>query len=145
MNETTLAVPLLTVPLAPDYKNRSGGLVVFGVLTILLGVICGLMVPMMLLGQLTKPQSADVPAITLAMILPALLIYGGLAVAWVWLGIGSIKARRWARALLLIYRGLRSRCSLTPSYYLPPLQGFGLASREFVEFVSNLRASASPR
>ena len=30
-------------------------------------------------------------------------MYGFLAVALIWLGIGSIKARRWARALLLIF------------------------------------------
>jgi hypothetical protein len=35
-------------------------------------------------------------------ILPAVAMYGGLAAAFVWLGIGSILARRWARALVLI-------------------------------------------
>jgi len=32
-----------------------------------------------------------------------MIIYGGLAVALIWLGIGSVMARRWARALLLIF------------------------------------------
>src|SRR5690348_5365557 len=32
-----------------------------------------------------------------------MFLYGGLAVALVWLGIGSMMARRWARALLLIF------------------------------------------
>jgi hypothetical protein len=35
--------------------------------------------------------------------LPGMAVYGLLAVALVWLGIGSLKARRWARALLLIF------------------------------------------
>ena len=35
--------------------------------------------------------------------LPAMFIYGALAVVLVWLGIGSVMARRWARALLAIF------------------------------------------
>jgi hypothetical protein len=35
--------------------------------------------------------------------LPVMAIYGIMAVVLVWLGIGSIMARRWARALLLIF------------------------------------------
>jgi hypothetical protein len=35
--------------------------------------------------------------------LPGMAVYGMLAVALIWLGIGSIQARRWARALLLIF------------------------------------------
>jgi hypothetical protein len=35
--------------------------------------------------------------------LPGMAVYGLLAVALIWLGIGSIQKRRWARALLLIF------------------------------------------
>jgi hypothetical protein len=35
-------------------------------------------------------------------ILPAAMMYLGIAVVFIWLGIGSIMARRWARALLLV-------------------------------------------
>ena len=38
-----------------------------------------------------------------SVLLPAVSVYGLLAVALVGLGIGSLKARRWARALLLIF------------------------------------------
>ncbi len=103
MNETNPIVPPAAVPPAPDYKDRSGGLVAFGVLTILLGALSGMLVPFMLLGQFVNAQNPNVPATNLTMLLPALLVYGGLAVALIWLGIGSIKARRWARALLLIF------------------------------------------
>ena len=84
------------------YKDRSAGLIVFGILTILLGCLAGLLVPLMLFGQAAsaKATSAAAPFST---ILPVLSIYGILAVALVWLGIGSIMARRWARALLLIF------------------------------------------
>jgi hypothetical protein len=94
------AAPVATVLLPPMHKDRSAGLVVFGILNILLGCLCGLFVPLMLVGQLA---SADATRTPVAAILPAVMMYGGLAVALVWLGIGSIKARRWARALLLIF------------------------------------------
>jgi hypothetical protein len=56
----------------------------------------------MLVGQAASARVTGTPA-TFSTILPAASIYGVLAVALVWLGIGSIMARRWARALLLIF------------------------------------------
>lgn len=103
MNETPPTVPPDSIPPVPAYKDRSGGMVVFGVFTILLGALSGMMVPFMLLGQIMNARNPNAPASSLAMLLPALLVYGGLAVVLVWLGIGSIKVRRWARALLLIF------------------------------------------
>jgi hypothetical protein len=103
MNEPNSIAPPGADPTPPAYKNRSGGLIVFGVLTILLGALSGLMVPLMLLGQAINARNPNSPPTSLAMLLPVLLMYGGLAVALIWLGIGSIKARRWARALLLIF------------------------------------------
>ena len=38
-----------------------------------------------------------------ATIVPVTAMYGTMAVALVWLGIGSVMARRWARALLLVF------------------------------------------
>jgi hypothetical protein len=38
----------------------------------------------------------------LPMMLPSILVYGGMGVLFVTLGIGSIKSRRWARALTLV-------------------------------------------
>jgi hypothetical protein len=101
MNETIPPIASLE-PAAPAYKDRSTGLMVFGILTLLLGSLAGLLVPLMLVGQLTaartNPGSANVAAMV-----PAMAVYGVLAVALIWLGIGSIQARRWARALLLIF------------------------------------------
>jgi hypothetical protein len=102
MNESTPIVLPTAITTAPDYKDRSRSLVVFGVFTILLGTLAGMMVPLMLLGQLINAKNTNAAGGSLAMLLPALLVYGGLAVVLVWLGIGSIKARRWARALLLV-------------------------------------------
>ncbi len=85
-----------------SYKDRSTGLIVFGILTILLGCLAGLLVLLMLVGQAASAKTTGAP-IPFSIILPAISIYGVLAVALVWLGIGSIMARRWARALLLIF------------------------------------------
>ena len=56
----------------------------------------------MLVGQAASARTTGAAA-SLSTILPAVSIYGVLAVALVWLGIGSTMARRWARALLLIF------------------------------------------
>ncbi len=84
------------------YKDRSAGLIIFGILTILLGCLAGLFVLLMLVGQAASARTTGASA-PFSTILPAIFIYCALAVALVWLGIGSIMARRWARALLLIF------------------------------------------
>jgi hypothetical protein len=87
---------------APAYKNRTTGLVVFGVLTLLFGCLAELVVPLMLFGQMMAAKVPNAPPTnTMALLLPV-AIYGTLGVTLIWLGIGSIRARRWARALLLI-------------------------------------------
>lgn len=87
------------LPSPSDYRDRSTGLVLFGIGALILGGLCLMLVGMMILGQLFGPmRQAQGPAA----ILPGLLVYGFLAVSLIWLGIGSILARRWARALLLI-------------------------------------------
>ena len=101
MNEQNPAIaPVEPTPMT--YKDRSTSLIVFGILTILLGCMTGLLVLLMLVGQVAA-RSTNAPPTPLSAILFAMFIYGILAVALVWLGIGSIKARRWARALLLIF------------------------------------------
>ncbi len=89
-------------PVVAAFKDRRTGLTVFGVFTILLGAVCGMLVPLMFFGQQMAERSTGIPAGTRSM-LPAMLMYGTLAVALVWLGIGSIMARRWARVLILIF------------------------------------------
>ena len=103
MNEQNLKIASVeSAPSPVDYKNRSTGLIVFGILTILLGCICALSVPLMIFSQVMAAKATGAPP-NFSIILPCTSLYGVLAMALVWLGIGSIKARRWARALLLIY------------------------------------------
>jgi hypothetical protein len=107
MSDTRPPIPPIAAPMEaaslPDYKDRSAGLVIFGILTLLLGCLAGLFVPLILFGQMVAAKVPNAPPMNHAAMLPGLAVYGLLAVALVWLGIGSIKARRWARALLLIF------------------------------------------
>ena len=91
-------------PVATGYKDRSTGLTLFGVATILLGGLCALLVPTMVFGQAMQEKVTGIPP-NYAAILPAAGMYGMMAVLMVWLGYGSIMARRWARTLLLVFAG----------------------------------------
>jgi len=84
----------------PAYKNRRTGLIVFGIALIALGGLCLLFVPLAALGQLVAAKTTG--DANLRMVLPSLLIYGALGILFVALGIGSIKGRRWARAVTLV-------------------------------------------
>ena len=95
MNQPTSVSP------GAEFKDRRGGLICFGILMIVIGCVCALLVPLMFLGQMMSMKATG-GAPNYSMMAPAALIYALLAVAFVWLGIGSIMARRWARALLLI-------------------------------------------
>jgi hypothetical protein len=102
MNETTpIAPPLDTAP--PAYKDRSTGLTVFGILTLLLGGLAGLLTLLMVLGQTLAAKAPNAPPVNTSGLMLGMAMYAGLAVVLIWLGIGSIQKRRWARALLLIF------------------------------------------
>jgi hypothetical protein len=88
-------------PAAPDFKDRRSGLKVFGVLQILFGFLAGLMVPLMLLGQIMAARLTQ-DAVPLRQTLQGMVVYLVIAAALVWVGIGSFRARRWSRALSLI-------------------------------------------
>src|SRR4051812_1317302 len=92
-------VSAVAVALPPGDRNRKGGLGVFGIFTTLFGVVAALLVPLMFFGQAMAVKAGTPSSGGLG---PVVLIYGTLAIALVWLGIGSMMARRWARALLLV-------------------------------------------
>jgi hypothetical protein len=91
----------LSAQLAPPYKDRRGGLIAFGIIEIIIGGFFALFVPFMLLGQvLSAKQTGTEPQYQ--MLIPTVAIYGVAALIMIVLGIGSIRTRRWARALSLI-------------------------------------------
>jgi hypothetical protein len=134
MNEQNPEAPPIEATALPAYKDRATGLIVFGILTILLGCMAGLLVLLMLVGQAAAAHTNASPT-PFSAILPAMFIYVVLAVALVWLGIGSVKARRWARALLLIFSW---------SWLIMGL--IALVSMAFIlpKVLANTHASASP-
>ncbi len=86
------------------FKDRKTGLVVFGILHIIFGGFCALMVPFMIFAMIVSTvldNSAAAP-MSPAMMIPGILLYVLVAVWFICMGIGSIQARRWARALVLV-------------------------------------------
>ncbi len=114
------------------FKDRRAGLIIFGIVQIVMGACCAMLIPLMLMGL--RANAGGAAAVNVRMVIPIIGIYAPLAVALVWLGIGSIMARRWARALILIESwmwlvvGLVSFVTIVP----PMLRMFnqGLAGRQ---------------
>jgi hypothetical protein len=89
------------VPPNRQFKDMKAGLIIFGLMTMLVGGVCALFVPLMWYGaKFPQPGGASQD---LRMLAPILVMYGVLAAILVTLGIGSMMAQRWARALLLIF------------------------------------------
>jgi hypothetical protein len=132
--ETSGAVPVESTPQPMPYKDRSVGLIIFGILTILLGCLAGLFALLMLAGQAMSAKATGASA-PVSAILPAIFIYGALAVALVWLGIGSTMARRWARALLLIF----SWSWLGMGFFVVVIMAFFIPT-----MMANMSSSATP-
>jgi hypothetical protein len=93
----------MTNPAGPDYRDRKAGFVLFGVAEIVIGIFFALGIPLMLFARMAAHRSPDAPP---PPIFSVLTVYAVAAIAFVWLGIGSILARRWARAVLLSLSGV---------------------------------------
>jgi MFS family permease len=92
-------VVLPTAP-APAWKDRTVGLIVFGALQILIGV-CALCVVfgMAAASEMGRGSVAPMPRNA---IVTNIIIYGLFAAYFITAGVGSIRKRRWARALSLV-------------------------------------------
>jgi hypothetical protein len=84
----------------PDHNDRSLGLVVFGVIEVVIGGCCLLLVPLTL-AALVLGESAGGACSDLRSAVSSSAVYVVTAGVFVWLGIGSIRARRWACELLV--------------------------------------------
>jgi len=96
----------MTESLTDGWKDRSAGLIIFGAIQILFGVgaVC------MLFGMAAASElqsrgsgAAPIPATSLV---ATVVMYALLAVYFFTVGIGSIRKRRWARALSLVVSAL---------------------------------------
>jgi len=116
----------------PDFKDRTPGLIIFGVVSILIGAFCALLVPLMFLSVALSDSVAG-SGVDARSAWSASALYGFMAVVFVWLGIGSIRARRWARELLLSLSWiwlLTGICSIVIGILVVPavIRGLGAGS-----------------
>jgi hypothetical protein len=86
--------------IAPTYQDRSTWLIVLGVVQVLIGLCVAGMTLLLTIEMAFVPAMKDV--MNWRTMTPVLFPYVALAVALVWLGIGSCLARRWAHALTLV-------------------------------------------
>ena len=85
------------------FRDRSTRLVLFGVLSIAIGGICvlfGLLHLVLALSSGSFPGAQGLPLEPRAYVMGALL-YFMLGGAFVWVGIGSVRRRRWVRSVML--------------------------------------------
>ena len=90
---------------SPDFKDMKTGLIVFGILQIIFGGFCALIAPLLIILVISSAfieSSSTTAHMNPKTMIPAALVYPLLAVWCICMGIGSIKARRWARALVLV-------------------------------------------
>ncbi|MGA2497338.1 MAG: hypothetical protein ABSH20_06335 [Tepidisphaeraceae bacterium] len=92
----------------PDYMTPQpqppgrGGLMAFGIISILIGAMAGCMsLAMPLTLAASKVAPAGAPALTIGSVVTALMFYIVIAVGFIWTGIGSCQCRRWVRPLIL--------------------------------------------
>jgi hypothetical protein len=92
------AIPVATPPAL--YHDRSTGLVVFGIIQIVLGGLAALFIPLVLLGAVfSRRMGGGMPPGNTVL---SVASYALAAIGLITLGVGSIRACRWARALTLI-------------------------------------------
>ena len=86
------------------YPDRSERLVLMGFVQILVGCLCGLMAVMMVAVSLVglMPRAPQGPSLNMQTMVPAMVFYLALAVVMTWLGIGLVRARRWAWTLTVV-------------------------------------------
>lgn len=86
------------------FKDRKGWLVFFGIVEIIIGVVCLLFLGAMLLAS--SKVAARTASMPLQGLISAMFMYGLSALFFIVIGIGSILARRWARAIMVMVSAL---------------------------------------
>ncbi len=98
------SIPEAPAPLPleiPAYTDRGTGLVVFGVIQIIMGLLTALLVPLVLLGAFVG-RLAPGGGMRPGQVISGVVSYALAAAALLALGIGSVQMKRWARALTLV-------------------------------------------
>lgn len=89
------------LPTAPAYGDRKTGLMIFGIVQIILGLLSALMVPLVVLGAFMS-RLAPGGAMRPSQFVSGVATYALIAAVFLALGIGSVQAKRWSRALTLV-------------------------------------------
>jgi hypothetical protein len=97
---TSLPSEFAGSPLPSPFRDRSTGLNVFGAIEIVLGALTFLLIPMMLLGALVSRRAGG--AMPAGSYIQNIISYTVAGTALIVLGVGAVRARRWACALNLI-------------------------------------------
>ncbi len=89
---------------APPEIDRSMWLVAFGVILLCFGGLCALLVAMMIFmafAALAMGPQAELQGLQAGPMVTGVVVYGALAAWFISMGYGSIRARRWARSLVV--------------------------------------------
>ncbi len=108
-----------------EFTDHSLGLVIFGVIEILIGACCVLLVAL-ILAATSLTGAAD-----LRSTVPSAALYTVVAAIFIWLGVGSIRARRWACELTLSLSWIwlvTGICSMVVGAWLVPVMLRGMVA-----------------
>lgn len=86
----------------PVFIDRGPWMIFFGILMIILGGVCALMAPLMLIAMIAAENIGGAQQMQPGAMITAALFYLALAAFFITMGIGSVTAKRWARALILV-------------------------------------------
>jgi hypothetical protein len=89
---------------AREFKDRSGLLVLFGVLEILAGSVTALFGALAVLGlmMMSRLPQGRVPAVKPTVMFEGMLFMVLVAAFFIVMGVATVKGRRWARSLMLV-------------------------------------------
>ncbi len=86
-----------------DFRDRSRWLVVVGMIEILIGCFSGLLgLLLSLFSPFFRQNPATESLVSGKMLVATVLMLAALALLFVWLGIGTVRARRWALDMMLV-------------------------------------------
>ncbi len=94
--------PAPVVPPPPAYTDRSTGLLIFGIIQVILGLLAALMIPFAMLGAFMSRLVPGGAGLRPAQVASAVITYALISATLIAVGIGSLQAKRWARALTLV-------------------------------------------
>ena len=93
---------VMSEAIVADYKDRRAGLIFFGLVQLVLGLLCLLFCLISIAGFATMSRQTGAPQLPFAQMLMSVAIYLVAGIILIDLGAGSMMCRRWARDLSLL-------------------------------------------